>query len=370
MGKKKVILWSIFVVFIFLFITTVWIIYESLLKEELVEGFLETSGRIEGTEVEVGTKVEGRVEKLLFREGDTVKEGDMIAFISSKQISASVDAAKAKLLLWENKKHQAETDLVLTKQLVKERIHKAEIDITAAKAKLESERANLAIAEKNFKRCRNLLDKKVVSKSLYEKFQLEYISAKKDVRVSEMQVKQAEENLVIAKTERLKIALKENEVKNTTTMLELTQAELAEKEATLADTEITAPCSGIILQKIVEPGEVVAVGTPIVRMVDPETFYLKVFIPNQDVGKLQLGNKAKIYPDALPDKTYNAIVTYISDKAEFTPKNVETRQQRVELVFEVKLSITNPERLLKDGMPAEASIKYEENRDWSEYRRQ
>jgi membrane fusion protein YbhG len=365
----KTIRWSIIGIFIILFVTTIWLMYEHSLRKKSVEGFIETSGRIEGIEVEVGTKVEGRIKRLLVKEGDTVNDGDTIALISSEQIKASVDAAKAKLLYWENKKGQAETDLMLTRQIVREQINKAEHDLEAAHAELEREKATLETGEKNFEGYTSLLQQNVVSKSLWEKFQLEYISAQKNVRVSEMRVKQAEAYLVLVNAERLNINLKENEVQNAVHMLESARAELEEREATLADTKLTAPSSGIILQKIVEPGEIVTVGTPVVRMVDPGTYYLEVYIPNQEVGKIQLGNTARIYPDALPDKIYDATVTYVSDRAEFTPKNVETKQQRVELVFKVKLGITNPDRLVKDGMPAEACIRYDEKRDWSECRR-
>ncbi len=234
----KTIRWSVIGVFIILFITTVWLMYEHSQRKKIVEGFLETSGRIEGIEVEVGTKVEGRIKRLLVKEGDTANDGDAIALISSEQIEALVDAAKAKLLYWENKKGQAETDLMLTRQIVSEQINKAQHDLEAAHAELEREKATLETAEKNFERYTNLLQQNVVSKSLWEKFRLENISAQKNVRVSEMRVKQAEAYLIMVNAERLNINVKEREVKNAIQLLEVARAELDEREATLADTKL------------------------------------------------------------------------------------------------------------------------------------
>ncbi|RMD59922.1 MAG: HlyD family efflux transporter periplasmic adaptor subunit, partial [Nitrospirae bacterium] len=324
---------------------------------------------IEGTDIEVGTKIAGRVERINVEEGDKIKEGDIIALISSEEIRASVDAAEAKCLYWENKKNQAEVALNLTKKLVEERINKARSDLASAKAMLEREKANMELAKKDFERYRELFKKKFVPKNIFDKYEIEYTSALKDVEVAEMELKEAKENLKIAKIERLNIPIKEKEVENAKKMLALSRAEYRRVKATLNDTIIRAPCSGIVLDKIVELGEVVTQGTPIVRIVDPKTLYLKVFIPNLDVGKVSYGDEAKIYPDALPNKSYDAVVTYISDEAEFTPKNVETKEQRVELVFEVKLSIKDVDELLKVGMPAEACIKYDENLDWSSYSR-
>jgi len=147
------------------------------------------------------------------------------------------------------------------------------------------------------------------------------------------------------------------------------EKEVEKHQADLNDTVIRAPISGVVVIKIVRPGEVVAVGTPLVTMINMDTLYLKVFLATDVAGKVNLGNEAKVFPDALPRDSFNAYVNKIGEKAEFTPKNVETKSQRAKLVFQIKLKIKeNTGHKLKPGMPSDGVIKIDEKASWKRYK--
>ena len=129
---------------------------------------------------------------------------------------------------------------------------------------------------------------------------------------------------------------------------------------------IRSPLQGTVLTRNVELGEHVNPGTPLFTLVDLNKLYLKVYVPEPDVGKVRLGALARVYVNAYPERHFNAQVSKVANRAEFTPKSVETREERVKLVFAVELSIAdNPGEVLKPGMPADAVIRWQEETPWT-----
>jgi membrane fusion protein YbhG len=138
--------------------------------------------------------------------------------------------------------------------------------------------------------------------------------------------------------------------------LSLSRAMLKTAEVRLSDTVLFAPISGVVLEKIVEAGETVGAGTPVFTIGDLEQPWVKVYVREKELGLVKLGQRAEIRTDSYPDKTYEGTVTYISSEAEFTPKNVQTQEERVKLVFGVKVKVKNEKNELKPGMPADVKI--------------
>lgn len=203
---------------------------------------------------------------------------------------------------------------------------------TEAEAKLKEAEANFKLAELEFKRYESLYEQKAVPKVDYDVAENKYTVAK--------------ESVVVA------------------------QKQLEKVKADLDDTTVRAPITGVVISKIVHPGEVVAAGTPLVTMVNMDDLYLKVFLSTELAGKVSIGNEAKIFPDAMPKEEFEAVVEKIGEKAEFTPKNVETKSQRAKLVFEIRLSVKkNKAYLLKPGMPCDAVIKINNAASWAAYKR-
>lgn len=259
----------------------------------LKRGFIEVSGRIEGREYHAGTRVAGRVDEMLVREGQEVEAGQGIAHIYSRQRLALLGQAEARV---------KETE------------------------------ANLRLAQIEYERYGRLFAAEAIPKMKYDRVVNNYTVTTEEV--------------VAAKKE------------------------LEKRRADLQDTAIVAPISGVVVTKIVRLGEVIAVGTPLVTVINMDELYLKVFLATDFAGKVSLGDEAKIFPDSLPSGSFDAYVDRIAQKAEFTPKNVETKSQRAKLVFEIKLKVMdNKGHKLKPGMPCNAVIKIKKNASWKSYRR-
>ena len=143
-----------------------------------------------------------------------------------------------------------------------------------------------------------------------------------------------------------------------TARAQLAQAEaaLAQARARLADTRVEAPMDGVVLRKNLEPGATAAPGAAIVTLVDPTDLWLRAYIPETDLGRVRLGQPARVTVDAFPGQPFEGRVTEVASGAEFTPRNVQTQKERVNLVFRVKVAIANPDGRLKPGMPADAVI--------------
>jgi HlyD family secretion protein len=147
------------------------------------------------------------------------------------------------------------------------------------------------------------------------------------------------------------------------------EAALAEAESVRADLTIAAPSPGVVMTRLVEAGEVVAAGTPLLDLVDLDRLYLKVFVAETQIGKVRLGLPARIHTDAFPEQSFPATVRHIASRAEFTPKEVQTREERVKLVYPVKLYLErNPDHRLTPGLPADAVIRWREDVEWEKPR--
>lgn len=257
------------------------------------KAFIEASGRIEGREYNVGTKVGGRIDDISISEGQNVEAGEVLAVVHSKQRVALLGAAEARL---------------------------------------KEATSNLSLAKSEFERYDRLFKANAIAKMKYDRIENRYVQAKED--------------LVAA------------------------HREVDKMSADVEDTNIVAPISGTIVTKIVRTGEVVAEGTPLATLVNMDDLYLKVFLTTDRAGKVSLGDEAMIYPDAFPREKFEAFVQKVGQKAEFTPKNVETKSQRAKLVFEIKLQVKdNKSRKLKPGMPCDAVIKIDKKASWRSFRR-
>jgi HlyD family secretion protein len=162
-----------------------------------------------------------------------------------------------------------------------------------------------------------------------------------------------------------RIRAKEEEIAALERQRDQAEAVLQETESILADLTILAPANGTITTRMIDIGEVVAAGTPLFEIVDLDRLYLKAYVPEVQIGKVRLGLSARIYTDAFPDQPFEATVRYIASKAEFTPKEVQTPDERVKLIYAAKLYLeANPDHRLTPGLPADAIIRWKEDVAW------
>ncbi len=301
-------------------------------SSKAAKGVITASGTIEAIEVDVASKVTGQILELAVDEGARVKAGDLLATVDHATADIQLRQAEAGVRL-------ADAQLAL---LVKgSRIE----DIRQAEAALEQAQATLKVASDDARRMREL----VLTGSVTTK-QREDADAR--LTVAEAQAKAASETL--SKVRRL-ARPEEIQAAEARSAQARAAADLLAK--TIADCTITAPAGGIVTHKAVEAGELVTPGSTIVTLTELDSVYVMIYVTEMEMGRVRLGDGVEVRIDAFPIKVFPGKVTYISPEAEFTPKNVQTKEDRVKLVFGIKVEIENKDGFLKPGLPADALIR-------------
>jgi HlyD family secretion protein len=334
-----------------------WILPAILRKP--VQNIVVASGRIEGREVTLAPKeIQGRVKTLLVDEGVAVRKGQLLAELESNQLDARFASLAANVSNLEAQIKQASVDVGYATKSTTATIAASEAAVSSAEARLARARAVLANASAEYQRAQALFTSQVNSQSALDQATMTYEASQADVNAAEKDVAQANANLAVAYSTRDTVELKTQQLHALQQSRRGAVAQMEEARANLAERMIYAPTDGTILSRPVEVGDVVSFGSPIFVMVDMSRLYLKVYIPEPDIPKLKLGDPADITVDAFPGKTFSARITKIFQDAEFTPKNVETKEERVKLVFGVELTFVEPESSLKPGMPADCTIHW------------
>ncbi len=295
------------------------------------DGSLLVSGNVEVTEVNLGFKSPGRVVELLAEEGQKVNKGDRLAVLDSAEVRGYVSQNRALL-----------NEAMIRLDELKAGARPQEFQ--QADAGLKQAEAELSKAKKDFERAESLSRQEVISAQQMD-------SAKRAYDVAISQHKKATEALSLVKEGPRKEAIKAAEQR-----VRQAEAVVRISEERQKDTIIYAPASGVILRKNIEAGEMVSAGMPVYTIGDLENPWIRVYVKEDKLGLVRLGQKAEIKTDSYKDKTYEGVVTYISSEAEFTPKNVQTQEERVKLVFGMKVSVKNINDELKPGMPADVRI--------------
>jgi HlyD family secretion protein len=367
-------------------------------KSQVDENILELSGRIEGYETDIGSKVGGKIQLITVREGDRVRRGEIIIKLEDDELQESLKGALARITVVAEQVNQAQLQISVLENEIEEtqlsqlqaeddatgRINAAKATVASTKAQLAQAQAQvkqlqaeLSLAKKDRDRFENLYQDGVVSKRQFDEAQTKYDSLKETlqariafVEAVQEQVKIAEGNLTQSSATRLNSEISQVRIQRLQTQLQQAQAQLnslkAEKqnaqaqyqeiEARLQDLEIVSPLDGIVLSRSAEVGEVIAVGKTILTVINPKEVYLRGYIPEEKIGAIKIGQSAQVFLDSAPDVPLSARVSAIDAEASFTPENIYFRDDRITQVFGLKLSIDNPQGLAKLGMPADAQI--------------
>ncbi|MEW5797987.1 MAG: efflux RND transporter periplasmic adaptor subunit [Bacteroidota bacterium] len=296
------------------------------------DGAIEASGTLEAVEVNVSSKVSGQLLHLNVAEGTTVQAGDTIAILDHdmlalqlQQAEAGVDAAKAQYDLLKN--GAREEDLKLANEAV-----------------VQAE-ATYASAEADYKRIKELYAEHSVSQKQYEDAESRYTIAK-------AQRNSAKQNL-----QKLQRFARPEDLNAAKARVEQARAQANIIRKQIRDSYIIAPASGIVTHKPVEVGELVNAGSVVVKIARLEKMELRIYVSETELGKVKLGGDADVVIDTYPEKSYPGKIVYVSPTAEFTPRNVQTKDERTKLVFGIKLEVENANGELKSGMPADAYLK-------------
>lgn len=348
---------------------------------------IELSGRIESDDAAVAAKTSGRIRQISVREGDMVIAGQVIAVLDDDQIKAREEQERSAVEQAEAKLKQAQQEIsVLEAQLdqsrltvtqahadAQGRVSQAQAQVAAAEADLLKAQASYRQAIYDKERFMILVKQGVVS----ERENRQYLTAAETqealVAAAERQVEAARGALHAAKAaldnpaiRAAQVAAIERQINQALSVVAWSQADAArararlqEAQANRLDLEIVAPFDGTIATRAAEPGEVIAAGAPIVTVVNLNQVYLRGFIPEGQIGRIRVGQPARIYLDSNSKQPLEAVVSRVDPQASFTPENTYFRDDRVKQVVGVKIQLTNPQGFAKPGMPADGEVLVE-----------
>lgn len=334
-------------------------------SRKMPEGLVAASGRIEGDRIVAAAKYPGRIARVMVREGDTVTIGAAIAQLDGEQIQARLEQAKQAFNAAQAQLRGAESALAIAKREIPLAANLANAGLGQAQAMLAKAGAVEAQTRLDAERYQDLFARGTLERHRAEQGQLAWRVAQADLALAREAVIRAQQGPKQAALDHDKVRSREDDIAALRAQRDRAAAALGEATAVANDLLIKAPAAGVVLSRLREPGEVLTSGSVVAEMVDLDALHLKVYVPESSIGKIRLGLPARLYIDAQPDRPFNAKVTHIASRAEFTPREVQTTDERVKLVYAVKLAIEkNPEHRLTPGLPADAVIRWKDDIAW------
>lgn len=389
--KKKIIL------LLLIILIAAGIVFVRFFKHPVNTASLTISGNIEATDAQLGFRIPGRLAQRLVDEGDSVAQGQVLArldaadqTIAADLAQANLDQAKAVLVELEAGSRPEEIRLVLARvnqaqqKLLEmtngsrpQEIDSASAELASALEAQQSTAAQLALAKADADRYKLLFKENIVSQRDFEVYDLRWKTAQHQyneakarvsatsqalslriegprkeqiqIAIHALELAQAEYDLVVQGPRQEKIDLASAQVRAAQEMVNQARQQVKH-------TELTAPMAGIVLSKSAEPGEYLNPGSPVIILGDVRHPWLRAYVNEKDLGNIRLQQKVDVTTDAFPDRQFKGIITFISNQAEFTPKCVQTFDERVKLVYRIRIALHNPDLDLKPGMPADAVI--------------
>jgi HlyD family secretion protein len=335
--KKKIII----ILFIIFFIGVGAFVYFG--QKNNQQKALSYSGTIETTQAKLSFQVPGRVAQVNIQEGQPVTKNQIIAELDRAEFASRYDQAKANLDRAQKAKQQLETVLDISKRTLPTEVARAKANVTSVQDTLKD-------TEKNYKRFEELFGKGVVTEKERDTMKLAYEVTKSKLTESESVLKLAKGNLT-------RIDAAKQDIETAMAQINANTAALNQVSIQLGYTQLKSPMDGVVTSRNIEPGEIVNVGREVITISDLSRVDLKIFVDETEIGKVKPNQKVEVRVDTFPGKSYNGYVSFISPEGEFTPKIIQTKKERVKLVYLVKVSIVNPDFELKAGMPADALLE-------------
>lgn len=335
---------------------------------------LEGSGTIEARNIRVGSKVGGRITEVRVREGDRVEAGQVLVTFDDQELLAALQQARANLDKLERGYRpeeiaearaaaaQAKADYELR------RSGNRQEDIAAGKADVERTHAEEVRAELNYKRAQELAASGVYSRQQHDEAEAAWKMAVAQRQSAEQKLAELERGYrpeeVASAEARFKQA-EANRVKlergNRKEDIEYARAQLRDAESRYRERQVLAPAAAVVEVLDVRPGDLIAPNTPIATLLERDQLYVRIYIPETKIGQVRVGQRAEVRVDSFPREVFPSEVEQVNQKAEFLPRNVQTRDERVHQVFGVKLRIADPSGRIRAGMAADVKLKPVEN---------
>lgn len=322
--------------------------WKLLQPEKLPDGFASSNGRIEAVEIDMGTKSAGRLVAVLVNEGDFVTAGQVLAQMDTDVLQAQLREAEAEL---QKSKNAVET--------ARSTVLQRESEKSAAESAVAQREAELDLANKKYSRAQSLAPTSAISADDLDTHRAAFHSAKATLDSAKANVSGANAAITTAKS--LVIEAEAS--------AEAAKARIERLQADISDSTLKAPRNGRVQFRIAQPGEVLNAGGKVLNMVDLGDVYMTFFLPTASAGRVQLGSEVRLILDAAPQYVIPAKVSFVADVAQFTPKTVETAEERQKLMFRIKAHI-DPEllknyiRSVKTGLPGMAYVRLDEQSEW------
>jgi HlyD family secretion protein len=323
MAGKKTKKWIIIAVITVIVIAGINFVLPLFQPPGLPQGFASGNGRTEATEVDITTKFGGRLAAVLVKEGENVEVNQILAQFDTKELEAQLRRAQAE-------------------------VRRAEQERSYAQAVIAQRKSELSLAKKDLERAKGLYENDSISLEQLQRDETAVLTAQASLTAAQAQLSNAEAAIeaAIAGTEQLKVQLDEGALK--------------------------APINGRVLYRLNEPGEVLPAGGKVLTILDPTDVYMTVFLPTKHAASVSVGADARIILDGIPDQIIPAKVSFVAPRAQFTPKEVETRTEREKLMFRVKVTIDSDflethSEIAKTGIPGVAYIRLDKTAEWPEH---
>ncbi|MEN5091298.1 HlyD family efflux transporter periplasmic adaptor subunit [Pseudomonas protegens] len=284
--------------------------YWKSLQDRLPEGLSMGNGRLEATEVQIASKIPGRLAEVRVNEGDKVLQGQLLARMDTRTLEAQRSQAEAEVL-------------------------RARENLSAAEANVQLRQSELLLANQELKRSQELFRRGFASQQIIDQQQARLNTGNAAVLAAQAQVAAVKAAIGAA------------------------LAQVAQLTSEIDDSSLRAPIDGIIQLRLAEPGEVLGAGGRVLLLIDPNDQYMNLYLPASVTGRLTVGDESRIVLDALPNQPLQAKISFVAAKSQFTPKEVETRDERQKLVFRVKVRLTQPTAVpqAKPGMPGAGYVR-------------
>jgi HlyD family secretion protein len=355
---------------------------------------IRLSGNIELTQVDIAFKIAGKLVERTVDEGESVKQGQFIARIDRDILESQRNRDSASLLSTETQLPQLLTAIDFQKRTIKDdgELHRAELqqaqtqlekllagsrpqEVQYARAQVADAKSLFEQAKADWDRAQTLMKNDDISRSQYDQYRARYESSgatlkrnqenldlvvegprKEDIEAARAQVARAKAAVQLSDAQLLDLRRREQEIATRKADIERARAQMKMSEFQLSDTLAYSPVTGIVLSKSADVGEILAAGTTVVSIGDLDHPWLRGYIRQQDLGRVKFGSKARVTTDSFPGKEYRGRVSFINSEAEFTPKQIQTPEERVKLVYRIKIDLDNPHHELKSNMPVDAEI--------------
>ena len=313
-------------------------------RQETDTGRLRVSGNVEATEVQVAPEVAGRIRELRVAEGDRVDQGELLAQLDTTDVELQIQRANAD-------RAAADAQLrLLQAGSRREDIQQAEAQAQAATAEVTAAEADRKSAELDLQRYEALLAANAGAVKQRDDAQARVDVARQRQQAASDRARAARETVA-----RLRSGARPEEIQAARARVQASDAQLATLQQNLRYARVVAPVGGVVTQKLAELGELMAPRVPIVVITDLDHAWANLFVPEPMIPRVKLGQPAQVFTDA-GGAGIAGKVTYVSPRAEFTPRNVQTQDERSKLVYRIKVSVDNRAGILKPGMPVDAEL--------------